>query len=233
MRTRPLSPSQSGFTLIEVAIAVMILGLLLGGAVMTLSVQMDQKSYADTQRIMEQAQDAILGFAAANGRLPCPGTNTSLGKEAPTNGGDCSNDNGFVPANTLSLSPQDSDGRLLDAWGQPIRYAVTNAPMVAGNPTNAFTTPGKIHDDWLSALDTELLVVCDDTAVCNSTTTDIVTNRAVVVLVSGGKDMSQESENTDADRYFNYRPISSSTDDLMRWVSPFTLYNRMLSSGVL
>ncbi|MCF8184500.1 MAG: hypothetical protein K9J43_05940, partial [Polynucleobacter sp.] len=49
-----------------------------------------------------QSTDALLGYAAINGRLPCPATAASNGAESPIGGGVCTNPyNGFLPAATL------------------------------------------------------------------------------------------------------------------------------------
>jgi len=61
-----------GFSLVELAVAVAIIALLLAGALIPLSTQIDVRNSADTQRGMESIRDAIVGFAQANGRLPCP-----------------------------------------------------------------------------------------------------------------------------------------------------------------
>src|SRR5258708_14413553 len=61
-----------GFSLVELAVALAIIALLLAGALIPLSTQIDVRNGADTQRSMESIRDAITGFAQANGRLPCP-----------------------------------------------------------------------------------------------------------------------------------------------------------------
>ena len=61
-----------GFTLIELAIALAIIGLLLGMLIVPLNTQVDQQRMNDTQKQLNLITDAILGFAVANGRLPCP-----------------------------------------------------------------------------------------------------------------------------------------------------------------
>src|SRR3981081_2186410 len=66
-----MSPSK-GFTLAEMAVAVVILALLLFGAMVPFSAQVDIRSVADTRRTMDAIKEAIVGFALANGRLPCP-----------------------------------------------------------------------------------------------------------------------------------------------------------------
>src|SRR5258706_10493071 len=65
-----------GFSLVELAVALAIIALLLAGALIPLSTQMDVRNVADTQRTMESIREAIVGFAQANGRLPCPANGT-------------------------------------------------------------------------------------------------------------------------------------------------------------
>jgi len=61
-----------GFSLVELAVALAIIALLLAGALIPLSTQIEVRNAADTQRAMESIREAIVGFAQANGRLPCP-----------------------------------------------------------------------------------------------------------------------------------------------------------------
>ena len=232
MNTLRAKRMQYGFTLVEIAIAIVILGLLLGGAVMTLTAQMDLKYNAETQRTLERAQEAILGFAAANGRLPCPGTAATAGMESPLGGGVCTNNfNGFVPAAMLALAPTDGNQRLVDAWGQPILYAVTNAN------SDAFTTVNGMRNEGLAALNSDLRVCSASLASpCSGASgNDVLTDRAVIVLASSGRNMSFEdnAENTNGNRFFIYRAQTAATDDIFTWTSPFTLYNRMLAAGAL
>jgi len=51
-----------------------IIALLIAGALIPLSTQMDVRNVADSRRSMESIREAIIGFAQANGRLPCQRT---------------------------------------------------------------------------------------------------------------------------------------------------------------
>jgi prepilin-type N-terminal cleavage/methylation domain-containing protein len=111
-----------GFSLVELAVALAIIALLLAGALIPLSTQMDVRNVADTQRTMESIREAITGFAQANGRLPCPANGTiaaggtDAGKEL------CPNGNGFgvVPWATLGVPETDGWGRRFSYWVSPI-----------------------------------------------------------------------------------------------------------------
>jgi hypothetical protein len=56
-----------------------IVSLLLGGMLLPLSAQQDVRAYGDTQKTLAEARDALLGYAMANDRLPCPASSTSNG----------------------------------------------------------------------------------------------------------------------------------------------------------
>jgi len=91
------------------AMVLMIVGLLLGGMLVPLSAQMDQRNVTDTRKQLDEIQQALIGFAIVNGRLPCPASPTSNGVESfvsgGASGGYCSNfNNGFVPAATLGIT---------------------------------------------------------------------------------------------------------------------------------
>jgi prepilin-type N-terminal cleavage/methylation domain-containing protein len=60
------TPMPGGFTLIELAIVMFIVTLLLGGMLLPLAGQQDIRNHGDTQKIMADARDALLGFAMAN-----------------------------------------------------------------------------------------------------------------------------------------------------------------------
>ncbi len=125
-----------GFSLVELAVALAIIALLLAGAMIPLSTQIDVRNSVDTQRSMESIRDAIIGFAQANGRLPCPANGgtpagtvdtttwpTSVGAGAEQwdpNNNRCYIAFGVVPWTTLGVSES-------DAWGRRLTYRVAPA----------------------------------------------------------------------------------------------------------
>ncbi len=115
-----------GFSLVELAVALAIIALLLAGALIPLSTQIDVRNSADTRRSMESIREAIIGFAQANGRLPCPADGTvpaggadAAGRPAgaeqltpttlpPPATAACTNSFGVVPWTTLGVPETDS-----------------------------------------------------------------------------------------------------------------------------
>lgn len=151
---------QTGFSLIEIAVVLVILSILLAAVAIPLSSQLEQRRSEETNRQLELAKEAIIGFALSNGRLPCPArflsdASNSRGRESfctAASGscagaettviqthGNCSNFSGLVPAATLGIAPIDELGFAVDAWQLPqnrIRYAVMDldiAPVAAPN----------------------------------------------------------------------------------------------------
>jgi prepilin-type N-terminal cleavage/methylation domain-containing protein len=130
-----------GFSLIEMAMVLVIVGLMMGGIMGALGPQLDNKKVRDTQERIKQASDAIMAFAIANRRLPCPASATSNGKELVGARGLCTNFNGgFVPAHTLGLGERGPNGVMQDAWGFGIRYGVTQVAFTdVGNTSLAIS----------------------------------------------------------------------------------------------
>src|SRR5512141_340562 len=122
-----------GFTLVELVVVLLVIALVASGLAVPLAAQLQMRRQEEARRQMETARDAILGFAAANGRLPCPALATDRGQESFAPGGDavsgaCADfHGGLLPAAALGLAPLDADGFLRDPWSgerNRLRYAV-------------------------------------------------------------------------------------------------------------
>lgn len=172
---RKITFNQSGFTLIEIAIVLLIVAILLGYTVALFPRQQDLKKYRAVDVEMDRVIEAIIGFAQVNGRLPCPAVPNSGGDEDGGGAVDCNNYGGFVPVNTLGLTGKlNQDTLLLDPWGNPYRYYVTNNDF-NGSGGSDFIRNGEMRavglvdsnaDNYID-LDGRYLI-CDD----NGTTID-------------------------------------------------------------
>lgn len=210
-----------GFTLVEMAVVLIIMGLLIAGLLTPLSAQMDQRNYAQTQKSLEEIKQVLIGYVIINGRLPCPASNTSNGIEVPVGGGACISNDGFIPAATLGLTPTDSNGYALDGWGNAtfnrIRYAVT------ATNSNAFTSA-------INSLSlTPNLHVCASGAGISATicgaTVPTLSATAVAVIFSLGKNAAtggtstDEAPNVDGNITFVSHEFTTTFDDQMTWIS--------------
>lgn len=239
---RPYDKSSHGFTLVEMAIVLLIVTLLLTGLVPTISSQIEQRQRNETRKQLDEIRDALLGFAVSKGRLPCPASPISNGIESPTNGsGLCDYPyNGLVPAATLGITPTDNQGYAIDGWSNRIRYAVTI------DHANAFTKISGMQTIGMGALNPDLSVCVSATGISPPTcglTTNLLANNAVAVIYSIGKNQVpagiDEAANLNGDQVFiSHTPTPSSAtngefDDMVTWLSPNTLYNRMVATGKL
>ena len=140
---------EHGFSLLELAIVLLIVGLLLGGLIMPLGSRMDQQRIETSRQQLEQIREALTGYALANDALPCPATPASSGQASATATG-CTRQHGFVPAATLGLpGSRNEDQLLLDAWGNPLRYSVSNSDADSDGNWD-FVRPGEMRNVTLA-----------------------------------------------------------------------------------
>jgi prepilin-type N-terminal cleavage/methylation domain-containing protein len=171
--SQPRATHMAGFTLIELAITLAIVGVLAGAVLVPFVAQVAQRNTAATEKTLEQIKEALLGYATATGRLPCPASSASNGVEVfdvATGGnianGRCENVIGFFPAATLGFTPVDSQGFAIDGWGTAknrVRYAVSNQTIAgpAGAVSNPFTRANGMRSATAAALaGAQLLYVC-------------------------------------------------------------------------
>ena len=112
---------QRGFTLIELAIVLVIVTILIGGLAVPLTAQIQARRIAETRQILDEAREAIVGYAmthaatlAERRHLPCPDTdNPPDGRENRT-GDACTQASGLLPWVDLGTASQ-------DAWGNRLR----------------------------------------------------------------------------------------------------------------
>lgn len=241
------------FTLLEAMIALVIVAVLASGLAVPLAAQVQMRRHEQTRRALEEANDALLGFAAAHGRLPCPATAASLGLESFAPGGDAANGRcatfhaGLLPGASLGLASLDAQGFLRDAWGgerNRIRYAVHDGTINAVG--FALTRANGMQMATLQGLGAapHYLFVCASGAGVNASgcgpATNQLTRRAAFVLLSAGANGaldpaagSDEARNLDGDAVFVARESGPDFDDLLHWGAIHLVVNRQVVAGRL
>jgi prepilin-type N-terminal cleavage/methylation domain-containing protein len=243
----------SGFTLTELAMVMLIIGLLLGSLMYTLSGQTEARNFSETQRRLEDARNLLLAYAVVHGRLPCPAVDapSSDGAEkidtaaGTGTGGACTATyNGFLPAVTIGYKPTDSSGFGLDPWGGRLRYAVSRTPA------GFFTGDVALKAGWSGTSPSDIDICKHLTAAnaanCGASANRVVSSGTVVAVIwSTGKNYAagaasiDEGTNTDAFAAFVSRTPSPAGagdgefDDQLTWITVGELYGRLISAAKL
>lgn len=243
-----------GFTLLEHAVSLTIIALLLGSIMIPLKTQIENRKIDETRRTLDNAQQMLLAFAAANGYFPCPASAASKGQEpAGTDhaNGTCPVTHGFLPAALLGFRPTDEHGYALDAWesaANRIRYAVSTA-AIGGVPQALTRVNGMRNASLASLAGTPLFHVCQSgsgTSANDCGTAVMLASNAAVLVWSAGANAStggtsvHEAQNPNpnggsADRVFVSRDLATASghefDDLVTWISAPALISRMVVAG--
>ena len=227
---------QRGFSLIELTIVLVIVALLSSGLMFGLSAQRDAAANRDAQVQIDNAKEALLGFAISNGRLPCPanpllaGTATGAGLE------NCSlmpAGHGVLPWATLGLPET-------DPWGQRLTYFASTQftlALTAGSlcsftmesgvaPNNSATANVKLTGASTSNIASDLAAVLVSHGAQGSG--GYTTNGTKIAGAAG-----DEAENTDTDLTFISRTPASDFNDLLIWITPALLKSRLVAVGKL
>ncbi len=247
-----------GFTIIEMAVVLIIIGLLLGGLITPLSTQIRDRQIAETQKAIDEIKEALIGYAVSQTipHLPCPDKTTAAGQGTANDGledvtpaGTCVTQEGNIPWATLSVAKEDS-------WGRRFHYSVAAVYSNRITPfslTTPVTTPAA-----------NLLSVCQSppnvaSTTCAPANTTIASGLPAVILSYGinGRGAitnagvqippapppvppivinSDEYENTNANNIFvMHSPASANAsggefDDQVGWLSATVLNSRMIAA---
>lgn len=234
------------FTLVEMAVVLVVVGLLMSLLLGPLVAQQQQKQIGDTKRQLEEIKEAVFGFAMANGRLPCPARpNTTNGAE------DCSLSVGVMPWSVLGVKEN-------DAWGHRFTYyvtpyfsdpisACTYASTVANCPDSPTSSSFAIH---VPTAGYGLLTINN---AASGTITKIADNVPMAVLSHGPSGRGaylqnggqitgasvDEAENSNGDTtlvsraYDDIDSTGNGFTHLVAWIPITTLTNRMVAAGRL
>ncbi len=121
----------SGFTLVEMAIVVLLMGIVLTMGLRMLKATQDNAAWSETRLKQERIKVALIGFFRTNGRLPCPDAALPPTGVAPAT---ClaAAGRGVLPWRVLGLSV----GDVQDGWSNFFTYRVANAtPATSKNWT--------------------------------------------------------------------------------------------------
>jgi len=231
-----------GFTLVEMAVVLVIIGLLVGSFIGTVSSRIETSRYAETRKDLEDIKLALIGYAYKNGGLPCPDFFTSDDGVSDVACVAFTQPTGNVPWVTLGLGSG-------DPWNNRYEYWVD-----ASNFSDAAAVPFDLDTDANGQVSRRS---ADGTAL------ELLASGVVAVIYSRGKNglgaegvdgssrasipgtgHSDEELNADtgANREkFVSRPVTPGNvatdggtfDDIVIWISEYELKAKMVEAGVL
>ncbi|MDO9041018.1 MAG: prepilin-type N-terminal cleavage/methylation domain-containing protein [Desulfocapsaceae bacterium] len=246
--------NHKGFTLAEMAIVVLLGGIMLTMGIKVLTVTMQNTAITETKARQERIRTALIGFLRTNERLPCPDIAATPTGTAP---GACNANPaqgyGVVPWTTLGISQNDA----LDGWGNFFTYRVANrrpAAVVKDWTTTPASTTTSYTIGELSHPSTALTINELNAAGAALTST---TTQAVVIIFSHGKNgfgakttkgtniapppaanAGETTNNTATTATFVKRPYTDSStafngpfDDIVDFMTPQDLLQPLINDG--
>ena len=219
---------ERGFSLLEMAIVLVIVGLLLGGMLGGLGALQQRQRAAQTEQQLAEIRDALIAFAVVNRRLPCPAapatpsTTAGAGLErVPTAGGCTGGVTGVLPWATLGLPET-------DAWGRRFSYRVSAA---FARQAPAFTLASAGDNVVRNTAAVQIALALPAVVVSHGVNTR--GSRGPSGALAGASADAREQENSDADADFVADTPTATFDDALVWVPAPLLFSRMLQAGAL
>jgi len=133
------STSSKAFTLIELSIVMLIIGLIIAGMAQGLKVYYQKIAHEKTVNNIALVEQELRKYLAKNKSYPCPALITGVSSTANYGQADCTGATeigtapdtilaGMVPARELGIP----DSMVVDGWNRKLSYAVTKAMTVPG-----------------------------------------------------------------------------------------------------
>lgn len=208
--------NESGFTLIEIAIVMVIIGLLAGGGVSLMGILSERKVRNETSGYLEEAKASLISFAYINGRLPWADSDDDGNEDIGTS-------LGSFPYQTLRFRPTDSNGRVL-------RYEL-NSSLGSDRASSCSALIGGLSGS-------PLVVDSDGSATAFSV--------AAILISAGSKDAdgdgnvfddvttgTHQGDNGDGDPNYIRYPPGDFFDDLIVYLGEYPLYGEICGDPML
>jgi prepilin-type N-terminal cleavage/methylation domain-containing protein len=218
---------KTGFSLVELAIVLVIVALLASGLLVGIAAQRNAAETIDAQRQLENIRETLTGFALTHGRLPCPALPNLASSDANAGVENCAQPHGVLPWVTLGL-PE------VDPWGRRFTY-YAHGSFTAALPSGALAS---------FTLDT---VGNANVKASSGSSGNVASDLPAVVVSHGSRGAGawqpngsqlpgvsgDEAENADTDLTFISRTQDGSFDDLVTWIVPSILKSKMVAAGRL
>ena len=208
----PLLPSlnKHGFTLIEIAIVMVIIGLLAGGGVSIMGMLTQRKARNETIDYLKETKEALITYVTINGKLPW----------ADTDGDGNQNNNatsGTLPYLDLKVRPSDPYKRVL-------RYGInsnlgTDRPTTCNALKAGLSSGPRVIDGDGAATSFYIAAI-----LISSGPMDLDSDGNVFDAITSG---SHQGDNTDGTPNYIRHPPIDTFDDLVVYIGGNELYGNL------
>ena len=224
-----------GFSLVELTIVLIIVSLLASGLLFGIAAQRNAAETSDARRQLENIHEALVGYAMANGRLPCPApasipnSDANAGKaiDVDENNKFCTTDHGVLPWVTLGIPET-------DPWGNRFSYSASRAYTQFKSPeaqaSFSLASVGNINVKESAGSTTSIASELPAVVVSHGSMSAGAYQSSGAKLPGASGD---EAENADADLSFVAHAPGGSFDDLLIWIAPSILKAKMVAAGRL
>jgi len=194
-----------GFTLLELVLVLLILGILAGATITLVTELAKQKHREETKKALTEIKEALIGYAGINHRLPW----------ADTDGDGQGNDGeeeGNLPFVDIGLGG-------VDSWRKPYHYHV-HWELAAAGSIEDFC---EVLQDLSTNPSEEYprLIINGSTPVVEA-----------AVILSQGENGTLDEENGDGDGVYETKSPTEDFDDLVAFLNPNMLWSK-LCEGVV
>ena len=249
-----------GFSLLEMSIVLLLVGLLLGGVLMPYASGIEYQRRKQTEQALHTVQQSLYGHAIVFGRLPCPdcryadedNCDATMVNDGIEDLYDerCASEVGNLPWASLGVDAK-------DAWGNPYTYRVS-----AVFARTAVACQARAHCTCNAS--GMAFTLCDQGQLSLGDgidgVEDIGRDIPAVVVSHGANRLSAEQHDAERENYEgelrhpgNGRMLAADNgraaffvyqhqqrqeteivyDDLLIWLSPYVLKNRLIQAGRL
>ena len=250
--TKVFSIRQQGFTLVELAIVLVIIGVLMGGFIGTLSSRIDKTRIANTEDDLESNKEVLMGYAYTVGTpasapyVPCPDCldaascpgGTARDGVQDRNGNLCSvgNSVGLLPWVTLGISGGDEWGTRYHYWVDP-QFGTNNAFDLTTTPAIGQMLERTANGAATQPLASNIVAVILSQG--KNGYGGISTSGAIFQNIPVGNLDEIDNANNDNDFVSRTHTTSDATtaggefDDILVWISEYELKAKMVEAGAL
>ncbi len=223
----------SGFTLIEMAVVLTIIGLLVGSLLVPLMTQIDNAKIQSTTKILAEIKTALINYATANNRLPCPALKAETG-EAVAIGDTLCGQQGYLPWASLGTHQY-------DAWGGHLWYRTNLSYTERDGLTKLAVTPSPLTIKLESATTIEdVVTIVFSYGKNRQYAANSFKTLGEIILPSAVASSTILSDNSVTDNcpagkvcYTKSAYIPNGFDDNLIWLSRTTLVEQLVSAGKL